>query len=213
MEQIPTQKPSDPQPVPPNSEQREIGFWWNSLSDGVKAAYIAGVFGLCAACIGFAGALGAPIVAAWLSRPTATFTPPSTIAPPLTRPPTYTSVPPTPTKAIAPTPTSTPYAAVEVFTILKDGIVIDLVRPDETTNVGVGWSVTVRAEIFASANLVDLKFTWWTCQTGDQIVVWGNGILEMPYAAPTVTGHDCIRVKIEKGGEVLNNRVFYVNIQ
>jgi hypothetical protein len=135
------------------------------------------------------------------------------LTPTPTRIPTYTSVPPSPIKTLTPTSTPTPFAIVEAFTILKDGIVIDLVRPDETTNVGVGWSVTVRAEIFASANLVDLKFTWWTCQTGDQIVVWGNGILEMPYAAPTVTGHDCIRVKIEKGGEVLNNRVFYVNIQ
>ena len=50
-------------------------------------------------------------------------------------------------------------------------------------------------------------------QTGDQIIVCGNGVFEMPYAAPIVTGHDCIRVKVEKGDEVLNNRVFYVDIQ
>jgi hypothetical protein len=135
------------------------------------------------------------------------------LTPTPTRIPTYTSVPPSPIKTLTPTSTPTPFAIVEAFTILKDGIVIDLVRPDETTNVGVGWSVTVRAEIFASANLVDLKFTWWTCQTGDQIIVWGNGVFEMPYAAPIVTGHDCIRVKVEKGDEVLNNRVFYVDIQ
>jgi hypothetical protein len=139
---------------------------------------------------------------------TPTYTPTSTP----TTTPTYT---PTPTKTLTPTPTPTPtpVAIIKAFSITKDGKVIDLVRPDETTNMGVGWSVTIRVEVETNTVLKDLLFTWRTCGTGDRIVVWGDGVSEMLYEAPSEAGHDCIRVRIEKGGDLLNDRFFYVDVQ
>jgi hypothetical protein len=140
---------------------------------------------------------------AWASITPSSVTP----SPTPTMAPTLTSTP-----ILTPTPMPAPYAAVEAFSIIKDGKAIDIVRPDETINVTVGESILIRAEASTNTDFTDLMFTWHTCRTGDRMVVLGKSVFEMPYEASDVTGPDCITVKIEKGGALLNDSLIWVNV-
>lgn len=110
-------------------------------------------------------------------------------------------------------PSSAPYASVIIFSVMQDGKVIDTVKPNETTNkMVVGSKVDIRAEVSSNIALSDLKFTWYTCQIGDHIWKWGDGVFEISYEVPNMAA-DCIRVKIEKGDTVLSNNIIHINVQ
>lgn len=206
------EKPPELSSIPPQVKRRGCIGWWSSLDVAIKAAYIAGMFALLVAFIGLAGMLCQPIIDAWVNRPTATPTPTATLTPTPSKTPTYTPIPPTPTKTLTPTSTPTPYATVKAFSVKKDNV-IDIVTPDGTTNMTVGESVIIRAEVSSNTDLIGLVFTWRTCRSAGDIIVWGSGVFEMPYEAPSTIGPDCIRVKIEKGGALLNDSVIFVNVQ
>jgi hypothetical protein len=96
---------------------------------------------------------------------------------------------------------------------MSDGRVIAQVEPDKTINMTIGERILVGAAVHTNTDRAGLLFTWYTCRTGNEIVVWGSGVHEMPYLAPSVTGPDCIRVKIVKAGALLNDSLIYVNVQ
>jgi WD40 repeat protein len=106
-----------------------------------------------------------------------------------------------------------PFATVRAFPIMSDGRVIAQVEPDKTINMTIGERILVGAAVHTNTDRAGLLFTWYTCRTGNEIVVWGSGVHEMPYLAPSVTGPDCIRVKIVKAGALLNDSLIYVNVQ
>lgn len=109
---------------------------------------------------------------------------------------------------LEPVPTPPSYATVQAFSIVKDGKVIDTVKPNEMITVTAGTAILIRTEVSTNISLTDLLFTWRTCRTGNNIPIWGDGVFEMQYE---VMGLDCIRVKIEKGGILLNDSFIFVN--
>lgn len=143
------------------------------------------------------------ILGPWLSSP-ATQPPAATI--------TFTPTPTeTPTKTPSPTPVPTPNAVVKAFTVMR-GVDHNVVIPKETISVTAGESIRIKAEVLTNVNRDQLLFTWHTCRRGDEIVVWGNGVSEMTYEAPSAMASDCIRVRIEKGGALLDNSYIWVTV-
>jgi hypothetical protein len=199
--------PTTPQPPLVQLSGKELGcsgpwgkvvVWWNSHSTKIKAAYIGGMFVLLAAFI----ELMQPIISAWVTQPSVTVVPAATLTPTLTGTPT-----PTP----SPTPVLTPTAVVKAFTVMR-GVAHDIVIPKETISVTAGESIRIRADVLTNVDRNELLFTWHTCRRGDETVVWGYGVFEMTYEAPSATASDCIRVRIEKGGALLDDSYIWATV-
>jgi hypothetical protein len=135
---------------------------------------------------------------------------------PATQPPTAATTPTlmptdTPTKTPSPTPVPTPTAVVKAFTVVR-GAEHSIVIPKETISVTAGESIRIRAEVLTNVDRNELLFTWRTCRRGAEIVVWGNGVFEMTYEAPSARAPDCIRVRIQKGGALLDDSYIWVTV-
>lgn len=184
--------------------------WFKNLKAGIKVAIIAGMFTILAAIIAGIFSIIAAIID---NRDTVyiqfvpTDTPVATVTKESTTTPTFTPIPPTVTA------TPTPYARIAAFSIKKDGKVIQLLKPRESATVKTGWSLQIKAEVETNTSPKDFVFKWYTCQKGEGIVIWGAGVIEMPYEALNVSGSDCIRVMVWIGDVFLNEGVIFLKIE
>jgi len=143
-----------------------------------------------------AAALTSPFLIALIQRnpiPTSTlFTPTSTYAPPIA--------------------TSMPYVTVQDFNVLENGIIIATVKSDETTNVTVGSSITIRAVVLTNIAREDLSYIWNFCsQPGNN--QGGQDVSEILYQAPITRGADCARLIIYKGSIRLGDQTIFFDVK
>jgi hypothetical protein len=149
------------------------------------------------------------VILAW-PRPNAFF--PAVPSPTL---PTSNTTPLNPSSipALTPPQTTKPpaYAAVQSFTIMKGGKVLNTVQPKGTISMKGGGSNVIRVKLLTNDTPEVLSFYWSTCLHGN--IIEGQGAFEIPYDTPQVVGSDCIEVRIRKDDVLLEVSFIFVTIQ
>jgi len=107
---------------------------------------------------------------------------------------------------ISPTPTSIPYARIQSLEVFKEGNIITTFEPGESITLTTGGNLVLRVNVISNTALNDLIFNWEFCNQVNGIS--GYGVIEVPY---TLSGLDCIQIKIEHEGASLDVARFFAN--
>lgn len=111
-----------------------------------------------------------------------------------------------------PTPTATPipFAQIQSLDVIHAGGSTETVDPDKNFVLPAGSNVNVRVHVISNIPVEDLVFLWDFCDSVND--VRGQGASEIPYRL-RANGQDCITVKIEGGGAILDTAYFFVTIE
>ena len=112
--------------------------------------------------------------------------------------------------AVLLTATPIPYARIQSLDVIQDGSLLGTVNPGQAINVTAGSNVIVKVNTISNPDQADLVFVWEFCEPGNDVK--GQGAVEIPYRVGA-KGQDCLVIKIEKGGEVLDIARFLVSIK
>ena len=113
-----------------------------------------------------------------------------------------------PPTLVSPTPTAVPYARVQYLDVIEGGKPINTIDPGGNIPLAPGSNVILKLKVVTNTSLDDLVFHWEFCHVEKNTK--GQGAIEIPYQSST-DGADCVRVKIEKGGQYLENVRFLVS--
>jgi hypothetical protein len=112
-------------------------------------------------------------------------------------------------------PVPTPQIYIEYFLVTPSREPTFPVAPNARIRVTTGEIVDVEVKVSLAdpKQVQKLSFIWYTCKQGDVPIGKRVGSPKMLYTVPSGTNEDCIRVRIEEEGKLLDLETLSVDVQ
>ena len=114
--------------------------------------------------------------------------------------------------SVLPTATPIPFARIQSLDVIQDGTLISTVNPGNEILLSTGSSMIFQVNVITKTNPDELVFRWEFCRTENNSNTIGQGAIEIPYKI-SEEGVDCIKVKIERGGQYLDTANFQIRTE